>query len=65
MILARRQLDRPPSHIEWREIPHDTNSLRYGSGLSRVQGCDVWQVDGGIIAQRCDGFQARVEAGAA
>ncbi len=25
-----------------------------------MSGCDGWQADGGIIAQRCDGFQAHV-----
>ena len=30
------------------------------AGWTAVSGCDCWQADGGIIAQRRDGFQAHV-----
>ena len=30
------------------------------AGWTAVSGCDGWQADGGIIAQRRDGFQAHV-----
>ena len=30
------------------------------AGWTAVSGCDGWQTDGGIIAQRRDGFQAHV-----
>jgi hypothetical protein len=30
------------------------------AGWTAVSGCDSWQTDGGIIAQRSDGFEAHV-----